>query len=138
MIQLCTTETQFDECYSVLSQLYSDLTQVQFKERISEMSANGYQIVLLRAGNTPVCYCGFITGENFACGRYLYLCELVTIEAYRSRGYGEQMLDWLLHYARDLRIETVHLDSPVTRHQAHKFYMTHGFVQAAYHFELKL
>ena len=51
--------------------------------------------------------------EMLATGRTLYVDDLVTDEAQRSRGYGKAMLDWLQAHARDAELHDL---QPGLRH----------------------
>lgn len=64
--------------------------------------------------------------ENTYEGRRLYVDDLVTDEAQRSRGFGKVMLDWLQAKAMQLGCDVIALDSGVQRAGAHKFYFREG------------
>lgn len=65
--------------------------------------------------------------ENTYEGRRLYVDDLVTDEAQRSRGFGKALLDWLQAKARQLGCDVIALDSGVQRAGAHRFYFREGF-----------
>ena len=60
--------------------------------------------------------------------------DLVTAENLRSRGYGEQLMQWLEMRARESGCKFIHLDSGTARGEAHKFYFKLGYSIKAYHF----
>jgi GNAT superfamily N-acetyltransferase len=62
----------------------------------------------------------------------------VTRAADRSRGYGDQLLDWLVDHACGLGCDQLHLDSGVQRFAAHRFYLRNRMDITAHHFALKL
>lgn len=64
--------------------------------------------------------------ENTYEGRRLYVDDLVTDEAQRSRGFGKLLLDWLQAKATQLGCDVIALDSGVQRAGAHKFYFREG------------
>lgn len=64
--------------------------------------------------------------ENTYEGRRLYVDDLVTDEAHRSRGFGKVLLDWLEARAAALECNVLALDSGVQRGGAHKFYFREG------------
>jgi GNAT superfamily N-acetyltransferase len=68
----------------------------------------------------------------------LYVDDLVTDETIRSKGYGKQLLDWLIAEARRTGCQTFELDSGVQRFDAHRFYLTNRMIIAAHHFRLVL
>jgi GNAT superfamily N-acetyltransferase len=67
-------------------------------------------------------------------GKVLYVDDLVTDEATRSRGYGEALLAWLYAQAREQRCTALELDSGVHRGGAHRFYFRQRMTISAYHF----
>jgi len=67
-------------------------------------------------------------------GKHCYIDDLVTASAHRSKGYGEKMIAWLRHQARQAGCDFLHLDSGTHRGRAHKFYFDQGFTIASYHF----
>ncbi len=72
--------------------------------------------------------------ENTYEGRRLYVDDLVTDEAQRSRGFGKVLFDWLQAKARQLGCDVIALDSGVQRAGAHKFYFREGMHIPAYCF----
>jgi GNAT superfamily N-acetyltransferase len=85
-----------------------------------------------------VAVAGFRVMEMLATGRTLYVDDLVTDEARRSRGYGKAMMDWLEAYAREAGCETFSLDSGTHRQEAHAFYFREGLRVTSFHFAKKL
>ena len=77
---------------------------------------------------------GFRMGLNLACGKYLYVDDLVTAEVARSSGWGRQMLSWLMDLARSRSCDQFHLDSGLQRREAHRFYEREGMEISSYHF----
>ncbi|HTF69323.1 MAG TPA: GNAT family N-acetyltransferase, partial [Edaphobacter sp.] len=71
-------------------------------------------------------------------GRTLYVDDLVTDEAMRSSGFGEQMIVWLVSRARAENCETFSLDSGTQRQQAHAFYFRQGLRITDFHFQMQL
>ena len=76
--------------------------------------------------------------ENTYEGRRLYVDDLVTDAAERSRGVGKALLDWLESRARTENCDVLALDSGVQRGEAHKFYFREGMQIAAYSFRKML
>ena len=59
-------------------------------------------------------------------GKNLYVDDLVTREACRSKGHGKALIDWLRNEAGK------------QRHRAHRFYLRQGMDIASFHFSEKL
>jgi GNAT superfamily N-acetyltransferase len=71
-------------------------------------------------------------------GKTLYVDDLVTDEANRSRGFGEAMIAWLVAQARSEGCKTFSLDSGTQRQAAHAFYFRVGLRISDFHFQMPL
>ena len=72
--------------------------------------------------------------ENTYEGRRLYVDDLVSDEAHRSRGIGRSLLQHLERHALDLQCDVLALDSGTQRTDAHRFYFREGLVIPAFSF----
>jgi GNAT superfamily N-acetyltransferase len=76
--------------------------------------------------------------EMLYSGRTLYVDDLVTDAASRSRGQGDRLFDWLVARARARGCEEFSLDSGTQRVDAHRFYLRKRMKIACFHFSLPL
>jgi hypothetical protein len=76
--------------------------------------------------------------ENTYEGRRLYVDDLVTDEAHRSRGIGRLLLRHLEQKAREFDCDVLALDSGTQRTDAHRFYFREGLVIPAFSFRKTL
>ena len=76
--------------------------------------------------------------ENTSEGRRLYVDDLVTDGACRSRGVGRALLGHLESKARALDCDVMALDSGTQRTRAHRFYFREGFQIPAFCFRKDL
>lgn len=72
--------------------------------------------------------------ENTVFGRFLYIDDLVTDPALRSRGVGKALLSRCEAVAIEQGCRDIVLDSGVQRASAHRFYFREGFVIRAFNF----
>ncbi|MDP2133923.1 MAG: GNAT family N-acetyltransferase [Sulfuritalea sp.] len=76
--------------------------------------------------------------ENTYEGRRLYVDDLVTDEAYRSRGVGRALFHHLERHARNVQCDVLALDSGTQRTGAHRFYFREGMVIPSFCFRKNL
>ena len=106
--------------------------------RLTEIFANGARMTLIVDGPAVLCVALWRVIENTFDGRRLYVDDLVSDEASRSKGAGKMMLAWLEETARALGCGALTLDSGVQRQQAHRFYFREGMHIASYCFKKAL
>lgn len=125
-------------CYPVMAELRPHLTEQQFLDQVGRQQRDGYRLAALDDAGEIRALAGFRLVEMLAFGKILYVDDLVTHSAYRSRGYGGRLFDWLTAYARDHGCAQLHLDSGVQRFGAHRFYLAKRMDISSHHFALKL
>ncbi len=76
--------------------------------------------------------------NRFFSGKFLYVDDLVARGSNRSRGFGGELLDWLIKQAREHDCENLELDSGVQRFDAHRFYFSKRMSISSYHFRIKI
>lgn len=133
-IQLADTDEAIAACYPVMRELRPHLDEQDFVQRIRRQGEQGYQLAFSTENETPVAAAGFRLGENLAWGRFLYVDDLVTLPAQRSRGHGKALLDWLKDHATEQGCSQLHLDSGMQRKEAHRFYQREGLEASSLHF----
>ena len=106
-----------------------------YSSRLREVFANGARMAVVVEGDEVVSVSVWRIIENTHEGRRLYVDDLVSDEARRSRGSGKLLLDWLEEKARYLGCGALTLDSGVQRHGAHRFYFREGLHVSAYSFK---
>jgi GNAT superfamily N-acetyltransferase len=137
-IALAQTDADILRCFPVLAELRPHLTGEQFLERIRPEREAGCHLAFLEDAGEIRCVARYRFLENLAWGRFLYVDDLVTAEAARSKGWGQRLFDWLVGEARHHGCEQLHLDSGVQRFGAHRFYLRQGMDITCHHFALKL
>ncbi len=125
-------------CLPVMRQLRTDLAEAGFLRRIRLQQSGGYQLCYLAEDGLVRSVAGFRLMENLASGRVLYVDDLVTDSAARSKGFGQQLLDWLLKEAKAAGCDTLELDSGVQCFDAHRFYLRNRMHIVSHHFRISL
>jgi GNAT superfamily N-acetyltransferase len=137
-IRLAQEDYEILSCYAVMAELRPHVRPEEFLARVKRQSeSGGYKLAFLTDGEVKA-VAGFRITEGLAWGKFLYLDDLVTKGVDRSRGYGGEMFDWLVEYARAEGCEEFHLNSRVQRFDAHRFYLNKRMFIECHHFALKL
>jgi GNAT superfamily N-acetyltransferase len=125
---------ELPEAYEVLSQLRGELSYEEFEDLVYEMRHKEYKMIGVYEGVELVTYAGVYVQTNLYHKRHLFVDDLVTYDTFRSRGYGDAMIEYLLNYAKVAMCENIVLSSGVQRGGAHRFYERMGFEKTSYMF----
>lgn len=140
-VQRMVTPAEIDATFTVMHQLRPALAVADYRVAVERMMQSGFHLAAALEGTEEAivrAVAGYRFGESLAWGRYLYVDDLVTDGAARSRGLGKQLLDWLKAEARAHGCGALHLDSGVQRHGAHRFYLRERMDIASFHFRVTL
>ena len=133
-IRIATTDVEIADCFPVMRELRPLIAENQFLSRIRSQINSGYRLAFVQVTDRVVAVASFRVGENLAWGRFLYVDDLVTLPAHRSKGYGAKLLSWLMELAAKEGCQQMHLDSGIQRKEAHRFYEREGMTMASFHF----
>ncbi|MDB9999100.1 GNAT family N-acetyltransferase [Porticoccaceae bacterium] len=128
------TDNEIDSCFNVMAELRPHLKRSDFVATVRAMEADGFCLAFIEQEGEIVAAAGYRICTNLFMGKHCYIDDLVTAESHRSKGFGEQMIDWLRAEAKAADCQVFHLDSGTQRDQAHKFYFSQGLTIASYHF----
>jgi GNAT superfamily N-acetyltransferase len=137
-IHLAENEGDILRCLPVLTELRPQLRAETFLSTIQQMQKNGYNLVMVEAGEEVVAVAGCRLGEHLARGKFVYVDDMVTAATARRKGYAKQLFHWLVDMARNAGCQEVHLDSSVLRKDAHAFYAEQKMSFSSRHYSLKL
>jgi GNAT superfamily N-acetyltransferase len=138
-IAVAATQEEIRRCFAVMHELRSHIVdEKEFVERVQRQQKQGYQLAFLESDGKVHAVAGYRFLESLFSGKNLYVDDLVTRDADRSRGYGAQLMDWLAEQARANNCETLELDSGVQRFDAHRFYFSKRMSISSYHFRIKI
>lgn len=123
----------------VLNELRPKLTADSFREIYDEGHPQGLRFL---AAYPEDGQCAGVAGWRIfattTAGRKLYIDDLVTADAHRSKGIGAALLSELAARAKAAGCPILDLDSGTWRKDAHRFYMREGLPITAFHFTLDL
>lgn len=122
------------KCWKVIYELRPHLKESEFTKTIKRIQNSGYQLVYIEENNMAIAAAGFVIGEKLHRGKHIYIDDLSTLPAYRNKGYGGLLLNWIFELAKKEECKQVHLDSGVQRFDAHRLYLKKGFNISSHHF----
>src|SRR5437868_4838564 len=138
-IAIANTPEEIRRCHLVMRELRPLFQEPeQFVERVQRQQKEGYQLAFLESENEVCAVAGYRFLESLFSGKFLYVDDLITSESDRSRGFGGQLLDWIIEQARQHSCENLELDSGVQRFEAHRFYFSKRMSISSYHFGIKI
>ncbi len=137
-ITLANSDADIARCFSVMVQLRPNLTEAEFIPRIRQQQQEGYRLAFLEDLGHVRSVAGFRIHGRLHAGRTLYVDDLVTDAAERSRGHGDRLLDWLVQHAREMQCQLFSLDSGTQRVDAHRFYLRKRMRISCFHFDLSV
>jgi GNAT superfamily N-acetyltransferase len=107
---------------------------VDYPGQMRTILEEGAGMIAAFEGERPVGVAVWRANHNTSRGYRLYVDDLVTDAAGRSRGVGKAMMAWLEEKARALGCRSVQLDSGLQRALAHRFYFREGMAIVAFNF----
>ena len=137
-VDLVVGDSRWDAAFPVLRQLRGHLTRPLLDEVLRDGYPQGLRFTAIFEGGLCKAVAGWRLVTNASAIRKLYVDDLVTSDAERSRGYGHALLEELVRRADDLGCVQLDLDSGVQRHDAHRFYLRERMDITAYHFTRRL
>ena len=138
-ITFASTDDEINDCYDVMSQLRTHIAREDFLPRVRrQMEAFGFKLAYLKEGGRVRAVAGIRISEWLHRGKYLEIDDLVADDGERSKGYGGQLFDWIVDYARSEGCAHVRLLSGVQRFDAHRFYLRKRMNIEAHYFTLAL
>ena len=137
-VAVAQSRKEIQRCYPVIAQLRPHLSESDFLECVERQAGESYRLAFVEDAGRVVSVAGFRLSNSLAWGKFLYVDDLVTDERERSKGYGEELLDWLIEHAKANGCDQFHLDSGVQRFGARRFYLRAGMDITCHHFGMKL
>lgn len=138
LVHLEPGDPRWAHALPVLQELRPHLTEEHLAQVMQEGAPQGLRFTAVFAGEDCVAVAGWRIIANTSAIRKLYVDDLSTAAAERSRGYGRMLLDALRDRAVEAGCRTLDLDSGVQRFDAHRFYLRERMDIVAHHFSLKL
>lgn len=139
-VQLARSDAEILATYDAMKSLRPTVKRADYLRLVRvQQDEVHYQLAFLRCPEGEVVsVAGFRLCRSLGWGRFLYVDDLSTKEGSRSKGFGMRVFRWLVDYARRKACQEIRLDSAVTRHAAHRFYLRERMDIACFNFRLDL
>ncbi|WP_434120900.1 GNAT family N-acetyltransferase [Salinicoccus roseus] len=122
-IKELTTDGEIRSAFTVMQQLRTHLDEEQYVDLVKEAKeVDNYLLYALFDNDEVVAVCGFKPMITLYYGRFVWVCDLITDNAIRSKGHGKRLLEFVHEWAEKNNHESVALSSGLARKEAHKFY----------------
>ncbi|MBS1742088.1 MAG: GNAT family N-acetyltransferase [Bacteroidetes bacterium] len=129
-----STASDIQQTWEVMHLLRPHLVAENYVALVTEMMSQGYKMAYVEDAGKVVSVIGFRHLQFLFNGKHIYIDDLSTLDAYRGKGCGSMLLDYVDDIAKKYGYKTVTLDSGTHRHPAHRLYMKKGFIIRGYHF----
>jgi len=97
-ITIANTPEEIRRCHLVMRELRPMFHEPeQFVERVLRQQKEGYRLAFLESEGEVCAVAGYRFLESLFSGKFLYVDDLVARESNRSRGFGGELLDWLIN-----------------------------------------
>lgn len=138
-IKIAESEADVRATHRVMCQLRTHLDEDAYVAQVAlQQRQDNYSVVALYDDGVIRAVGGFRLATGLALGHYLYVDDLVSDADVRSKGYGAALLAWMAEYGKQNGCTSVHLDSGVQRHAAHRFYLRERMDIVFYHFRMAI
>jgi GNAT superfamily N-acetyltransferase len=128
------TDPLEEQALAVLQQLRPDLDADRWAQVRTDPVGQRPRFSVVVDNGAVGAVAGWRLMAQTSSGRTLYVDDLVTDAAVRSRGHGAALLAYLTRRAEELGASRLALDSGVQRHDAHRFYLRERMAITSHHF----
>ena len=94
-----------------MAELRPHVKREAFLATVRAMEPDGFRLAFIREGERVVAVAGYRVSTNLFYGKHLYVDDLVTTDAERSKGHGRVLLAWLRALAVEKGCDAFDLDS---------------------------
>lgn len=127
------------ECIIPFLQLLNDKIPLeQLQERLADMRSQHYECVGVYDDGKLIGVSGLWIMTKYYVGRHIEPDNVIIDPAYRGRGIGEQLMEWIYDYGRSRGCVASELNCYVSNNAGQKFWMNQGYKIVGYHFQRKL
>ena len=110
------------------------ITYDVLKSRLKSMlNMGGYKCVGVYDADELIGICGIWILNKLYVGKHIEADNVFIKKAYRNRGIGELLLNWVFEYAEKIGCEAAEVNFYVSNKKGRKFWEKHGFQPIGFH-----
>ncbi len=137
-IKIAENDDEIRNCFAVMAELRPQFQHAEFFKQVKrQMRETKFRLVYLE-DNEVKAVGSYRLGEWLAGGKYLEIEDLVAKSGERSKGYGGELFDWFVDFAKRENCKQIKLVSHVKRFDAHRFYLNKRMIIEAHYFSMSL
>lgn len=102
--------------------------------RIREMTTQNYKCVGLYSNEVLIGIAGLWFMTRHYCGKSIEPDHVVIDNAYRNKGLGKQLFEWIYTYGKKMGCEVSELNAYIPNTKSHDFYEREGYRKLGFHF----
>lgn len=134
-IKFLSTPEEWTLAFPAFESLRPRMTLEAFLANRQNCLDGGYQLLGLVVDEKVVCVAGISVRPHVEHKRQLEIEDFSIHPANKRKGYGKQVLEWIVAYAGENNCFRIKIDSGTSREEAHLFYKSIGFSQTGFRFE---
>ncbi len=130
-----TTAEEWTRAFPAFASLRPQMSLAAFLNNREHCLAGGYSLLGMIVDDVVVCVAGISVRPHVECERQLEIEDFSAHPSFKRRGYGRELLFWIIDYAKQQGCFRLKLDSGNARQDAHRFYEAAGLARTGFRFE---
>lgn len=122
----------------LLRLLNPDIPDAELGARLEQMKLHNYQCVGAFDGNSLIGISGIWILHKIYTGKHIELDNVCILPEFRGKGIGENLVSWILDYAKDQGCRSAELNCYLGIKKGQEFWQNQGFEAVGYHYIQKM
>ena len=118
----------------LLKELNNTTSESILKQRVLEMTEQHYKCVGIFLKGELIGISGLWFLTRHYSGKTIEPDHVVISSAYRNKGLGKRLFDWIFKYAQSIGYEASELNTYIHNEKSHTFYENEGYKKLGFHY----
>ncbi|PHQ55355.1 MAG: GNAT family N-acetyltransferase [Lutibacter sp.] len=118
----------------LLKELNKTTSDSVLKQRVIEMTTQHYKCVGMFLKDELIGISGLWFLTRHYCGKTIEPDHVVISSAYRNKGLGKKLFEWIFKYAQSIGYEATELNTYINNVKSHTFYENEGYKKLGFHY----